>query len=176
MTRTRTRQLPKTAPQATEDGTAPATSVYRCAECGDGTRLTAWTHVVAHGPVSADGVIERYDYDDDNDDLIEESIICEVHGEGSVEKFIDGQYSSAMVNGRYVSPTVELATALLGESDVKWDVQHRELHNLALRVSGRDWKLATPEDIARFEELVQARAQTEEALALPPTNSSRCPT
>ncbi|MEV4079717.1 hypothetical protein AB0J43_05430 [Nonomuraea fuscirosea] len=167
MTRTRARQQPETPPPATEDGTAPAESVYRCAECGDGTHLHAWTHVVAHGPVSAEGVIERYDWTDDWDDVIEESIICEVHGEGSVEKLIDGLYCSAMIDGRYVSPTVELATALLGESDVKWDVQHRELRDLALRISGRGWKPVTPEDIARFEELVKARARQADADADP---------
>ncbi|WP_188197250.1 hypothetical protein [Nonomuraea sp. SYSU D8015] len=114
---------------------------------------------MAHGPVSPTGVIERYDWTDDDDDVIEESIQCEVHGEGSVEKLIDGLYCSAMIDGRYVSPTVELATALLNESDVKWDVQHRELYNLALRISGRGWKPVTPESIARFEELVKARAR-----------------
>ncbi|WP_152990173.1 hypothetical protein [Sphaerimonospora mesophila] len=137
----------------------PATSVYRCAECGDGTRLYAWTHVVAHGPVSAKGVIDHYDWTDDDDDVIEESIICSVHGEGFVEKLIDGLYSSAMVDGRYVSPTVELATALLNESDVKWDVRHRELYNLALRISGRAVRPMAPEDIARFEELAEARVR-----------------
>ena len=151
-----------TAPESREASAPPVAleaSVFRCAVCGDGARLYAWTHVVAHGPVGAKGVIENYDWTDDDDDVIEESIQCEVHGEGSVEKLINGRYSSAMVNGRYVSPTVELATALLDESDIKWDIQHRELRNLAFRISGRDWRPASPEDIARFGELVEARAQ-----------------
>jgi hypothetical protein len=157
--RTKGCRLPDQMHASTPSAT-PEASVFRCAECGDGARLYAWTHVVAHGPVGAIGVIENYDWTDDDDDVIEESIICEVHGEGSVEKLIDGLYSSAMVDGRYVSPTVALATALLDESDIKWDVQHRELRDLAVRISGRDhWRPASPEDIATFGELVEARAQ-----------------
>jgi len=137
----------------------PEISVFRCAECGDGSRLYAWTHVVAHGPVEAKGVIERYDWTDDEDDLIEESIICQVHGEGPIEKLVDGEYTSAMVGGRFVSPTVALATALLDKPDVKYDLDRRELYDLALKVSGRTWRPACPQDIARFNELVGARAQ-----------------
>ena len=149
------------APPAT-----PAASVYRCAECGDGTRLRAWTHVVAHGPVNATGVIERYDWTDDNDDVIEESITCEVHGESFTEKLVEGEYTSAMINGRFVSATVALATALLDDPDVKYDPQHRELRDLSLRVSGRDyWSPASPQDIARFGELAEARTQQAEAEA-----------
>lgn len=157
--RTKGFRLPDQMDASTPSAT-PEASVFRCAECGDGARLYAWTHVVAHGPVDAKGVIENYDWTDDNDDVIEESIQCEVHGEDSIEKLVDGRYSSAMVNGWYVSPTVALATALLDESDIKWDVQHRELRDLAMRISGRDhWRPASPEDIARFGELVEARAK-----------------
>ncbi len=101
---------PETAPVpevSRADATA-APSVFRCAECGDGTRLRAWVHLNAHGPVGADGKIERYDYEsEDADEIIEESVTCSVHGEDPVEKLIDGQYtllsSAIMVGRRYVA-------------------------------------------------------------------------
>ena len=137
----------------------PKTSVFRCAKCGDGSRLYAWTHVVAHGPVNARGVIDAYDWTEDDDEVIEESVICQVHGESPIEKLVDGEYTSTMVAGRFVSPTVALATALLDEPDVKYDMKHRELHDLALRISGRGWKPTGPQDIARFNELAEVRAE-----------------
>ena len=144
----------QSAPSAT-----PEASVFRCAECGDGARLYAWTHVVAHGPVGADGVISSYDWTDDEDDVIEESVICEIHGETSIEKLVDGEYTATMIDGKFVSPTVALATALLDDSGLKYDIEHRELYYLAQKVSGREWRPASPEDIARFSELAEARAR-----------------
>lgn len=138
---------------------APAMSIFRCTACGHGTHLRAWTHVVAHGPVGVDGVIDHYDWTDDDDDLIEESINCAVHGESFVEKLIEGAYTAVMVNGRFVSARVALATALLTESDVKWDLQHRELRDLALMITGQTWRPPAPKDIARFENLAEARAR-----------------
>ncbi|MEV0382362.1 hypothetical protein [Nonomuraea sp. NPDC050643] len=140
-------------------------SVFRCAECGHGARLRAWTHVIAHGPVNAEGVIDDYDYTEDDDEVIEESVICQVHGENSIEKLIDGAYTATMIDGKYVSPTVALATALLDDPGVKYDMEHRELYYLARTVSGRDWKPACPQEIARFGELAEARAQQRAAKA-----------
>jgi len=108
-------------------------------------------------------VIEAYDWTDDEDEVIEESVICQAHGEASIEKLVDGEYTTAMVDGKFVSATVALATALLDDSDVKYDERHRELHDLARKVSGRSWRPASPEDIARFSELAEARTQQREA-------------
>jgi len=58
--------------------------------------LRGWVHVNAHGPVGADGV--------DAAEIIEESITCEVHGEGAIEKLAGARYTSAMVNGKFVAP------------------------------------------------------------------------
>lgn len=132
---------------------------YRCTECGDGSRLHAWAHVLACGPVDAKGVVERYDWTDDDDDLIEETVSCGVHGENFVEKLVEGEYTAAMIGGRFVSATVALAEALLNDSDVKYDRRHRELYNLALRVSGRGWGPMSPQVIERFSELAKARTQ-----------------
>lgn len=85
-------------------GEAPEPSIFRCAECGDGTRLRGWARVNAHGPVGASGVIEHYDYwSEDADEIIEESITCRIHGEGSVEKLVGDQYTSTMVDGKYTA-------------------------------------------------------------------------
>ncbi|MGH3278120.1 MAG: hypothetical protein ACRDNW_03180 [Trebonia sp.] len=85
-------------------GEAPEPSIFRCAECGHGDQLRGWVHVNAHGPVGASGVIEHYDYwSEDADEIIEESITCRIHGEGSVEKLVGGQYTSTMVGGKYVA-------------------------------------------------------------------------
>jgi hypothetical protein len=82
--------------------------VFRCAECGDGTRLRAWAHVNIHGDVGPDGLIERSDYEDDAFwPIIEESVTCKVHGEDRVEKLTGGRYvpvpELALEGGRYVS-------------------------------------------------------------------------
>jgi hypothetical protein len=68
--------------------------VYRCTECGHGQSLRAWARVNIHGDVGPDGLIERADYEDDAYwPLIEESVTCKFHGEGHIEKLIDGQYT-----------------------------------------------------------------------------------
>jgi hypothetical protein len=99
---------PEAASQSAAESTAPAASVFRCAQCGDGTQLRGWVHLNAHGPVGADGKIERYDYEsEDAHEIIEESVTCRIHGEDFIEKLADGQYASvsrlAMANGRYVT-------------------------------------------------------------------------
>lgn len=95
---------PLPAAEASQADPVNAPSVFRCAECGDGTGLRAWVHLNAHGPVGADGKIERYDYEsEDEDEIIEESVTCRTHGEDFIEKLVDGQYTSAMVDGRYVA-------------------------------------------------------------------------
>lgn len=138
----------------------PTNSIFRCAECGDGTRLRAWTHVMAHGPVNAEGVIGGYDWTDDEDEVIEESVICQVHGEASIEKLVDGEYTAKMIDGKFVSSTFALAMAMLDDPAVKYDEPHRELRDLARRVGGRDYlRPAGPQDIARFHELAEARAR-----------------
>lgn len=142
-----------------ERETVSVASVFRCTECGDGTRLHAWTHVIARGPVNAKGVIDDYDWTEDDDEVIEESVICQVHGDASIEKLVDGEYTAAMIDGKFVSATVALAAALLDDPDTKYDMKYRELYCLARKVSGREWRPANPEDIARFHELAEARAQ-----------------
>jgi hypothetical protein len=93
---------------------APNPSIFRCAECGDGARLRGWVHVSAHGPVGADGVIGHYEYEsEDAAEIIEESITCEIHGEGAIEKLAGGQYTSAMVNGKFVAQWRQLTGAAL---------------------------------------------------------------
>lgn len=70
-------------------------SIFRCAECGNGSHLRGWAHVNIHGDVGPDGHIKRGNYEDDAfDSIIEESITCEIHGEGRIEKLIGGQYTA----------------------------------------------------------------------------------
>lgn len=142
-----------------ETEVAPEASVFRCAECGDGAHLRAWTHVIAHGAVNAKGVIDDYDWTEDDDEVIEESVICRIHGENSIEKLVEGEYTATMIDGQFVSPTVALAIDLLDKPDVEYDLDRRELRDLALKVSGRHWRPASPQDVARFNELAEARAQ-----------------
>lgn len=81
-------------------------SLFRCSECGHGGSLRAWAHVNIHGDIGPDGLIERSDYEDDAFwPIIEESVTCKVHGEGRVEKLIDGQYTSYIdtATGRYAA-------------------------------------------------------------------------
>jgi hypothetical protein len=90
------------------ESTSPAASVFRCARCGDGTRLRAWAHVNIHGDVGPDGLIERSDYEDDAFlPILEESVTCKVHGEDHVEKLVGARYVAvaelALEAGRYVS-------------------------------------------------------------------------
>lgn len=119
----------------------------------------AWAHAVTYGPVGSDGTLSRDDWIDDDDDLIEESIICSVHGESFIEKLVEGAFTAEMINGRFVSARVAVATALLNAGDVKWDRQHRELRDLAQMIIGQTWRSPTPEDIARFESLAEARTR-----------------
>lgn len=45
-----------------------------------------------------------HDYEsEDAAEIIEESITCKIHGEGAIEKLVGGQYTSAMVNGKFVA-------------------------------------------------------------------------
>lgn len=91
------------SPQAVFSAGTTARSIFRCGECGHGDRLRGWVHVNAHGPVGPDGVIEHYDYwSEDADEIIEESVTCRIHGEGSIEKLTGGRYTSAMEHGRFV--------------------------------------------------------------------------
>jgi hypothetical protein len=85
---------------------APGPSVFRCTECGHGGHLRAWAHVNIHGDLAPDGNIEWPDYEDDAFwPVIEESVTCKVHGEGFIEKLIDGQYTSYTdtATGRYTA-------------------------------------------------------------------------
>ncbi|MGH3237771.1 MAG: hypothetical protein ACRDOH_31845, partial [Streptosporangiaceae bacterium] len=92
---------PEVVPQPAAEGTVPAASAFRCAECGDGARLRAWVKLNAHGPVGADRAAERYDYwSEDAHPIIEESVTCRIHGEDFTGKLVDGQYTSVMVDGR----------------------------------------------------------------------------
>jgi hypothetical protein len=66
----------------------PTASIFRCAECGDGTRLRGWVKLNTHGPVGADGTVERYDYwSEDAHPIIEESVTCRIHGEDFIESW-----------------------------------------------------------------------------------------
>jgi len=97
------------AAQPAAERSGPPASVFRCAKCGDGSRLRGWAHVNVHGDVGPDGLIERSDYEDDMafNPIIEESVTCKIHGEGFIQKLAGGGYTSvtrlAMVNGRYVT-------------------------------------------------------------------------
>jgi hypothetical protein len=113
---------------------APAPpSVFRCAECGDGARLRAWVHLNAYGPVGAAGKIERYDYEsEDAHEIIEESVTCRIHGEDFIEKLVNGQYASTMVNGRYVADRGTATPSLPGISCLSWRArgeQARDAHS-----------------------------------------------
>jgi hypothetical protein len=94
--------VPKPAPQAA----APGPSVFRCTECGHGRNLRAWAQVNIHGDLAPDGNIEWPDYEDDAYwPIVEESVTCKVHGEGFIEKLVDGQYTSNIdtATGRYAA-------------------------------------------------------------------------
>ena len=67
----------------------PVPSVYRCATCSHGRRLFAWAHANVYGPVGADGMLERSEYEDAWEDPIEESIVCGRHPDGIIEMCID---------------------------------------------------------------------------------------
>lgn len=76
--------------------------IFRCAECGNGSRLRGVVKLNAFGSVGPDGVIEYYDdWAEDADDIIEEAVSCQVHGEGPVEKLVGGSYTSFMTNGEF---------------------------------------------------------------------------
>lgn len=59
-------------------------SIYRCAECGHGRHLYAWSQAVAYGPVDRDGLLARHD-DTDDCFLFVESIQCDRHPSGRIE-------------------------------------------------------------------------------------------
>ena len=44
------------APEARREDMPAAPSVFRCAECGNGTRLRAWAHVNIHGDLGPTGI------------------------------------------------------------------------------------------------------------------------
>lgn len=80
----------------------PPRPIFRCAECGNGSRLRGVVKLNAYGPVGPDGVIEHYDdWAEDADEIIEEAVCCQVHGEEPVEKLAGGRYTSFMVNGKF---------------------------------------------------------------------------
>jgi hypothetical protein len=75
------------------DAQTPAEpSVYRCADCGHGRRLSAWAHANLYGPLGADGEISEYDGIEPWEDPIEESIDCSRHPGAIIEKFTNGEW------------------------------------------------------------------------------------
>jgi hypothetical protein len=59
-------------------------SLYRCAECGHGRNLYAYSQAVAYGPVAADGLLASHDHTDDCF-LFVNSIQCRVHPDGQIQ-------------------------------------------------------------------------------------------
>jgi hypothetical protein len=70
---------------------ADAQEVYRCTECGHGKHLAAWGNASVHGPLSAAGEIESYDWDD-LWEVHEDSIQCARHPDMVLEKLIGGRW------------------------------------------------------------------------------------
>ena len=83
-----------------------APSVFRCGQCGDGTRLRGWAHVNIHGAIGPGSLIERTDYEDDMafDPVIDESVACRIHGEDFIEKLVDGRYTLVWQAAALLSP------------------------------------------------------------------------
>jgi hypothetical protein len=71
--------------------TAKNISVYRCAECGHGENLTAWGSASVHGPLTAAGTIEMFDWDEVWE-VHQDSIQCEEHPGATLERLIGGQW------------------------------------------------------------------------------------
>lgn len=74
-----------------ETPAAASQEVYRCAECGHGKHLAAWGSASVHGPLSAGGEIESYDWDEVWE-VHEDSIQCAVHPGAVLEKSIVGRW------------------------------------------------------------------------------------
>jgi len=85
-------------------------SIYRCAECRSGKRLSAWAAVCVHGPLSLNGKMDSYDYDDETL-LYEDSIRCADHPWNNIEKLVDGRWCRW-----WVCPTCR------GERQTRWGI------------------------------------------------------
>ena len=65
--------------------------LWRCAECGHGRNLVAWSEGVIEGPLAHDGTISRYDYIEDTW-VFPDSIHCTLHVDAIIEFKVDGRF------------------------------------------------------------------------------------
>jgi DnaJ-class molecular chaperone len=67
-------------------------SLYRCAECGHGENLTAYSSAIAFGPLNADGLLTHHD-DVSDDHVFESSIACTLHMDAVIERRLGDGYA-----------------------------------------------------------------------------------
>lgn len=72
--------------------TTQSGSLYRCAECGHGDKLIAWSEGLFEGPLGPDGLLTRHDWAEDTM-VCESSIKCDDHGDCvTIHKRVDGRW------------------------------------------------------------------------------------
>jgi hypothetical protein len=64
---------------------------FRCADCGHGEHLMAWAPANVYGPLGADGELAE-DAEVWTDGIHEDSIQCNEHWDGLIEKRVDGAW------------------------------------------------------------------------------------